>query len=202
MNKIAHILSWVISPIMVPTYAIFICLWCTALSLLPVSVRWNVVSMTWLITCLLPALAIVVLYWMKVVSGPGLNLRSDRFIPYSIVIACYLGEWWYLSNIHAPAWMRLFILAAAGAALTDVLVNIRWKISAHATAMGGLVALMFRIAISGHNTVTIWPYVLMSIILLGALCTARLILQRHTFGQVALGSLTGFLWVFLLTLIH
>ena len=104
-------------------------------------------------------------------------------------------------RIHAPMWMTMFMVGGAGAALLSCIVNIWWKISAHAAAIGGLLALMFRISIEGVNLHPILPWILGTMVLTGILCTSRLILNCHTFWQVVAGTANGFLWVFFLTMI-
>lgn len=200
MNRIAHILSWVFNPILIPTYAVFAALWLTQLAMLPAGVRWNVVSVTCLITCVLPAFAIMLMYWMKIVSDPGLNNRKERLIPYVLTIICYLACAWYLFTIHSPYWMWMFMVAGACTALISCIVNAWWKISAHAAAMAGFVAMLFRIAADGLGIVPMWPLIVCGILLWGALCSSRIILGRHTFWQVMAGSANGFLVVYLLTM--
>ncbi len=199
INKTAHIFSWVLSPVLIPTYAVFIALWVTTLSFLPAALRWNVVVMVWLITCMLPMLAIYVLYKLKIISHPGLNNRKERYIPYMVTAACYLGASWYLHGIHAPHWMWMFMVGGAVAAVLSCVVNIWWKISAHAAAMGGLLALLSRIALYGINVIDMWPVLSLAIILTGILCTSRILLQGHTLMQVVAGVVNGFFWVFILT---
>ena len=111
MNRIAHILSWVLSPILIPTYAVFAALWITPLAMLPADIRWNVVIVTALVTCVLPAFAIMLLYWMKIISDPGLNNRTERLAPYVLTILCYCACAWYLYSIHSPHWMWMFMVA-------------------------------------------------------------------------------------------
>ncbi len=102
MNKISHIISWVLSPVLIPTYAVFTSLWITTLAVLPGRLRINVVLMTFLLTSIVPMLAIILLYKMKLISHPGLNNRKERYIPYVITAICYLGAAWYMLRIHAP----------------------------------------------------------------------------------------------------
>ena len=110
MNKAAHIFSWILSPILVPTYGVILSLWVTVLCVLPLGVRWNVVIMTSLITAFLPALAIFLLYKFKAISDPGLNNRGERYVPYGITCVCYILATWYLVRIHAPQWMWMFMV--------------------------------------------------------------------------------------------
>lgn len=200
MNKAANIFSWVLSPILIPTYSVILSLWATVLSVLPLGIRWNVVLMTALITAFLPALAIFLLYKFKAISDPGLNKRGERFVPYGVTCVCYLLASWYLFRIHAPYWMAMFMVAGAVAALVCVTVNIWWKISAHMAALGGLVGLMFRIMSDGVGIVPMWIVISVGIFLLGILGSSRLLLERHTFWQVIAGTAVGFASVYLLTI--
>lgn len=202
MVKIAHFFSCILSPILMPTYAAFLCLWVTALSVLPLSLRWTVVGTVFLITCVVPALAIMLMYWMGIVSAPALNNRTERYIPYVITMLCYFGAAFYLHSIHAPMWMTMFMVGGGIVALLSCIVNIWWKISAHAAAMGGLTALTFRIAYDGVYVHPIMPWVLCAVVLCGVLGTSRIVLERHTFGQVMAGTANGFIWVYLLTMIE
>lgn len=199
MNKAAHIFSWILSPILVPTYGVILSLWVTVLCVLPLGVRWNVVIMTSLITAFLPALAIFLLYKFKAISDPGLNNRGERYVPYGITCVCYILATWYLVRIHAPQWMWMFMVGAATATLVCVTVNVWWKISAHMAALGGLVGLMFRIMTDGLGVVPMWGVTTCGILLLGILGTSRLLLERHTFWQVVAGTAVGFASVYLLT---
>lgn len=201
MDKISHIFSWVLSPVLIPTYAIFTVLWCTTLAVLPAGLRWNVVAMTWLLTCILPVIAIILLYKMKIISHPGLNNRRERYIPYVLTAVCYLGAAWYMFRIHAPSWMYMFMVGGAVAAVLSCVVNIWWKISAHLAAMGGYVALLFRIMADNTAVCDIRVLISVAIILTGILGSARIQLRCHTFWQVIAGAANGFLWVYLLTAI-
>lgn len=198
MNKAAHIFSWILSPILVPTYGVILSLWTTMLVMLPLGMRWNVVLMIALITAFLPALGIFLLYKFKVISDPGLNNRGERYIPYGMTCVCYALAAWYLARIHAPHWMWMFMVGAAVATVICVTVNIKWKISAHMAALGGLVGLMFRIMADGLGVVPMWGVITVGILLLGILGSSRLLLQRHTFWQVIAGTAVGFACVYLL----
>lgn len=200
MKLIAKYTSRILSPLLIPTYGAFMSLWLTGLCVLPVSVRWRVTSMVFAITCLLPMVAILSLWAMHKVSDLGLNNRSERPIPYTITVVCYLLTAFYLYTIHAPQWMWLFIVGGAGAAVVSFVVNFWWKISAHMAAIGGLVALSFRFVADNLAVIDMWPVVTIVILLAGLLGTSRIYLGCHTLAQVLAGAANGFLWVWLLTL--
>ena len=86
--------------------------------------------------------------------------------------------------------------------LINAVVNLKWKISAHAAAMGGLVAMLFRIATMHQSVVDLNIWISAVVVLAGAIMTARVYLQRHTLMQVIAGCANGFLCVWLLTMFY
>ncbi|WP_290099994.1 hypothetical protein [uncultured Muribaculum sp.] len=200
MRKIAHIVSWVLSPLLIPSYGMVMALWLTGLGVLPVWVRVRIAAIVWVLTCVLPMLAIFALWCLRVVTSFGLNNRKERPIPYLLTVACYLATAGYLYAIHAPQWLWLFMVAGAGAAVVSFIVNFWWKISAHMAAAAGLLAMAFRIASDKLSVIDMWPVMTVAILLLGLLGTCRMVLKCHTLGQVLAGTANGFLWVYLLTI--
>lgn len=202
MHKIARIFSNVLSPIFIPTYSVFMALWVSILSFLPIGTRWAVVAITFIITCFLPSAAIFILYKIGRISDPALNNRKERFIPYIITILCYIAAAIYMSRIHAPMWLIMFLFGGALAAFVSFIITFHWKISAHMAAIGGLIALAFRIANDHVNVIQMDYIIYLTILLAGILGSSRIILNRHTLGQVILGTINGFLCVYLITMIN
>lgn len=199
MKTVAHIVSWILSPLLIPVYGMIIAFWLTTLNVLPVGIKVQVIAVVWAFTCIAPMLVILALWRSHMVTSPGLNNRKERPIPYILTIVCYLATAYYLYAIHAPQWLWLFMIAGAGAAFVSLVVNFRWKISAHMAAAAGLLAMVFRIAADRVAVVDMWPVVTIGIMLLGLLGTSRIVLKCHTLGQVLAGAANGFLWVYLLT---
>lgn len=191
LTTISNILSAVFSPLLVPTYAFAIAMWTTRMSVLPERTRLISSLVVLAITALIPFSLILFMIRKGLASGPALESRSDRPIPYTVTIICYLFTAWCLWLL--PRWIPLFFIAAAIAALLGVLINIKWKISAHATSMGGLSAAMVFIGISSQSTVVYLPWLCGIILISGAVCSARLYLKRHSPGQVYAGWSLGFI---------
>ncbi len=200
MKKICTILSIIFSPLLVPTYGMMLTAFLTLLLFLPTGLLWTAIGITFVLTAVLPASTIALLYRAGVISDPGLNSRQERFIPYGVVILCYLGCAFFFYRASAPVWLPLFFSGAALATLINVIVNLRWKISAHAAGMGGLVALLLRVVVSHYALVDMTVWISVAIILSGMVMTARVYLERHTLGQVLAGFADGFLCVFLVSM--
>lgn len=199
INKILTILSRIISivfsPLMMPTYGALIVFMFSYLYFAPAASRLSVIAVTFAVSCMLPVIAIYLLYKLKRIGDPSLNNRSDRTIPYIICAACYAGLTFYYMRVHAPVWMSAFMCSAIFAVATCAIVNLRWKISGHMTGMGGLCALAFSLVYHGYNLwIDLWLPVIL-VIIAGFVGTARLILERHTLAQVTAGFFNGLAWV-------
>ncbi len=199
LEKISRFVSALFSPLLVPTYGMILALWTTMLCYVPLQSRLIVIVITAIFTYLLPLLAILSLIKIGHVSGFSLTNRKERLYPYIIVLLCYLGCAFYLSQSQAPEWIIMFMMGAAVAALISCVVNIWWKISIHSAAIAGIVALLVYIAIEEMNVSNIFPIIACSVLIWGIVGTSRLILKRHTFWQVIAGGINGFLCVYLLS---
>lgn len=201
MKRFSEIISAIFSPLLVPTYGMILVAHLTILSFLPSNLLWSAIGITFVITCLVPVSAIFALYKSGTITDPGLNERTERLIPYGIVILCYLGCAFFFYKASAPFWLPMFYAGAAVATLINTVVNRWWKISAHGAAMGGLVALVFRIIASHYALYNMNVWLSAVIIAAGLVMTARVYLGRHTLWQVIAGCANGFICVYLLSMI-
>lgn len=199
MKRISQLLSFIFSPLLVPTYGMMLASFLSVLAVLPLRVLWTTVAITFVITCLLPLTGILALYKSGMVKDPGLNARGERFIPYVLAMLCYLGCAFFLYRAAAPVWLSLFYVGGATAIAINTLVNIKWKISAHAAAVGGLVALLFRLAASHQAIYDMNVWISCGVIVAGMVMTARVYLGRHSLLQVLAGVANGFACVWFIS---
>lgn len=187
----AKVVSQLFTPLIVPTYATLIALWGTYMQVATPKARIMVLAAVFAFSFLVPLIVICFLKVTHVIKDTELNERHERPIPYSVATVCYLGLWIYLTNIHAPQWFCSFFLASAIAGIVNLIVTFKWKISGHATGMGGLVAFTFFVC---WRPLTFSGSPLFFLLAVGAaslVATARLTLERHTVMQIVAGFLTG-----------
>ena len=196
-NKIveygAHFFSALLSPMLMPTYGVFLVLWCSFLNANPVGDRVAALMVVFGITCILPIVFIALLHNFKVIRDKRLDDRAERSIPYVFAILCYVAAYFYLNHIHAPQWFSAFMAGGALACAVSFVVNLKWKISAHMAGMAGIVTLLFELH-SPTNRLEAFDlsWILwLSILLAGVLGSSRMVLGRHTLGQVLAGAVNG-----------
>lgn len=192
----ARFFSALFSPLLMATYGVALAMWLSFLCFLPLGSRLIVILETFLATAAIPIIAIFVLSRIKVIKDPFLNDKGDRTWPYIIETLCFIGMGVYFYYVNAPAWLSLFMLGGAVALIILTVVNHWWKISGHATGMGGLCAMLFFLMMSGNTVFSLQWEFMVAILIAGIVCSSRLILQRHTLLQVAAGFLNGFVCVY------
>lgn len=187
---LARFASAMLSPLLMPTYGVLIALWCSYLSAYDVGLRVTILLVVLGITCVLPMFFIV---------DKKLIERKERLWPFIFALVCYIAAAYYLySRVHAPMWMVMFCAGGALTVLVSAVVNMWWKISAHMAGMAGIVALIYNMHVQITEAFNLLWVMIVAVSLCGILGSARIILARHTLGQVIAGAINGFLCVTLL----
>lgn len=158
-----------------------------------VSVKMALLILLFVHTFLMPSIGIYILYRLKVVRSLEMDRLEDRRIPYLLSVIIYVAITAFFSlndNLSHLSEISL-ILASITFSLSMVsLISLYWKISAHAVGISGTVGAMIGIAIRYQESQLFYP-ILILILLMGFLISARLHLNAHTPMQVAAGSLLG-----------
>lgn len=192
MKQLATILSTIFHPLLMPTYGIAIALFTSYMRIFGDRLLGIIIIGVLLTTCVLPSLGIFILYKTGQISDFRLHNRTERTVPYIINFACYIACYLYLYRFGVPSWILSFIAGAIVSLIICLFINRYWKISAHMVAAGSMVTLVFLMSFS-HLMLTpyIFPLQIIIILLAGAIGSARILLNRHTLGQVAAGFALG-----------
>ena len=192
---VANFLTTVLSPLLMPTYGVFLALWVSVLCLLPYGTRVSVLLMCMGITCILPLIFLGVLRHFKLVKDLHVEVREQRLIPYLFTAMCYMVAAYYLYYSHSPQWFVMFMVGSAVTILVLALVNLKWQISAHMAGIGGIVALIYQLHDQGLSAFDLFWLLCIVVIIAGLLGSARLVLRRHDSWQVLAGVVVGFVCV-------
>ena len=203
MKYFARICSTVFHPLIVGTLGIFLSLYYSYMSMLGLEYILKITSVILILTIAIPSLGVLLLYKTKRITSVGLVNREERTLPYILFFVFYLAAtvflWW--SNLRGMQFG--FFVGGLIAIMVDVLVNRWWKISVHMTAIGAITGLIFVMSYMQYIMYAeVIPYLqVISILASGALGTSRILLRRHTIGQVCCGFINGFVWVFLASML-
>ncbi len=187
--KVAKIISAIFNPFVVPFLAFLVLFFCSYLSMLPLTYRLIVLGIVYAFTILLPMIAI---FFFRKINGWGFGAfrdRKKRFVPYLLTIICYVSCLVMMIRIGLPRYMTGIILATLMAMVICIVVNIKWKISEHMTAIGGVIGGLIAFSFLFNYNPTIW--LSLFILLAGVLGSARIILRHHTLPEVLTGFTVG-----------
>lgn len=195
MKSIAHIISTVFQPLLMPIYGVVLLFVYTYFRVAYVHQFWLILLPSLLFSFVVPGILIFLLYKMGVVSDLSLKVRKERFFPYLIALLSYSTMIFYYYRLGMPQWFLMLMSAPVAIMIIAILITLTWKISAHMFGAGGLVggAMAVSYFVEKSN-----PYFLfMGLFLLaGLIGTSRLILRRHTLAQVIAGFCLGFVLSF------
>jgi membrane-associated phospholipid phosphatase len=112
-------------------------------------------------------------------------------------ISYYLG---YLMLRQIPLFpiYQLFLVSSILVQTALLVITLRWKISAHTAAIGGLTGGFLALSFRYHENSGVSIALLFFIA--GMVATSRLILEKHNSAQVYCGFLLGFLIMSLIIL--
>ena len=188
-NKIltltARIMSVVFHPLLIPTIG-FLLLFNSGFyfSILPWNVKLYMLLVVFTSTCALPAISLFVLSINRKFDL-SMEKNTDRVLALLLsVVWCYVG-YFLLKRLPVFPVYNVFLIGSVLVQIALVPVSMRWKISTHMAAIGGLIGgvlgLSFRIL---EN-----PAQLLSVLILtaGLVGTSRLVLSKHTGSQVYAG---------------
>jgi hypothetical protein len=198
----AHIISDIFSPLLIPTYGMILAMWITPMRSLPEGNRIFATIMVAIITGAMPFAMLMALSRIGKVSDLAISNRAERFVPMSVAAVCYAAAGLLMTCYSAPIWLRMFFFGAAIATAIAVLITLRWKISAHTTALGGLGGMMLWCAVNGLADVSSMIVISSIFIISGLVATTRLLLCRHTFWQVVAGFFLGLIICYSAMYIH
>lgn len=162
-------------------------------------------------TFLLPGFGVALMKPLGLIQSLQMPDKMERTGPYIITGVFYL---WLFKNLfsgggHFPDLFSKCVLGATIGLFLAFLINIFTKISAHATGMGGMIAMLLLTAFTwqssglhlylpgGNLLLSLTAVVALGIVFAGAVGAARLALGAHTPADLYRGYGVGFVAVLL-----
>ena len=198
MKIIAHLISFLFHPVLVPTYAVLFVIWCNPFKFgyvfkdghLFTADALFITRTAVLYSILYPLFTLSLMKGLGFVDSYQVKTREERILIYISTIF-YFG--WTFFVFYQSSYHEIMsdIMLGSTIALSAALVftALYHKISAHAIGMGGLLAIIFYA--SSVSVYDISSYIMLAIFLAGIVGTARLLLKAHTPEEVYMGYVVG-----------
>lgn len=189
-TRLSRALSWLLHPFVVPLYVLgFMLLTDGFLSRLPASIKSYLAWIVVLYAAIVPMLSIAFMRGLGLIKNLGLHSQRSRLLPLLVGAISYVLCAITLSDVAVATIIRKFVLAAACCEVLALIVTPFWKISLHLICMGGVTAVFTLLSVAGAGQ-HFWALVA-TILLSGALASARLHLGAHNPSQIAVGYFGG-----------
>ena len=156
-------------------------------------------------TFLIPAFAIFMMWRLKLISSLHMSDKQDRIGPFIATGVFYL--WVFRSVMEDSNIPTAFIIAVLGTTMglfICFLINLFFKISLHATGMGGLIGMVLiimwlysygsftlHLPFVGASEISINFVLILCILLAGIVGSSRLFLKAHTPRELYAGFALG-----------
>jgi membrane-associated phospholipid phosphatase len=191
MHKTQQIISAILNPLTLPFFGTVLLMHFGVFRDLPTNYLLYVEGVVLLNMCLIPAVGIWLLLKTGHVSDLDVSNRKQRIFPYLIVVLSSCSACFLLYRAQLPFWVIKLYMGSIFATVLAFFITLKWKISAHTTAYGCLIAAAILVSLR----MSLFPEWLLAIlILLGGLqASSRLYLRAHTVGQVTSGFVLGML---------
>ena len=203
VKYIAHLLSYVLHPLFIPTYFFLFLMQVLPFEFVGITewqLKMRLFSVAWL-TAFFPAFAVFLLWRLKLSDSIFLRTQKERIIPYVITMFFY---WWmyYLSRNFSdqPIALKFFYLGIFVASAIGMTVNNLMKVSLHAMGIAGLTTAVILVSVFYPVNNAVW--VLLAVLLTALVISARLVVSDHTKKELIVGLFIGvftqvaaYLWV-------
>ncbi|MBN3584440.1 PA-phosphatase [Algoriphagus aestuarii] len=201
---IALFVSVVFQPLLVPTLVFGLVLFLVPeASSIPEVIKGRIFLLIVLSTLVIPMVTIFGLRLSGTLKSIHMVEIKDRVIPFVVTTIYFLLTTYFLhdkTELDPILWQVLAVISLSIVGLT--LVTFFWKMSAHMTGMGGLIATVVVLNLHFMNFRALYP-LLGAVLLSGIVATSRLHLHAHKPLEIYVGLVYGFIVCFLgFTLIY
>ncbi|MCL3779915.1 phosphatase PAP2 family protein [Prolixibacteraceae bacterium JC049] len=184
-KKVAHIISIIFHPFLIPSLGFFLLMKSTGyMAFIPPKYKQLILLITFFTTCVLPILTLAVMsIWSK--FSMSMTTARERLFPLLLTACFYYLGYTMLGRIPVSGIFRIYLLAAMMVILLTLMISTFWKISLHMAGIGGLLgailALAFRFAL---NPIAV---IIGMIVACGLVGFSRIYLEKHNPAQVYTG---------------
>jgi hypothetical protein len=192
LKAIAKIVSYIFHPLFIPTYIFF---WLLLrfpfefAGITPFTLFARKITVFWM-TAFFPAFSVFLLWRLKFIDSIFLKTQKDRIVPYIISMIFYWWMWYLSRNFtDQPGALRFFFLGVFFATIIAMMLNNFFKISMHATGVGG--AIIFAVLTCFYYQTYLGADLSLIFFITGLVCTARFITSDHNNLEVYSGLIVG-----------
>ena len=198
VRKLALLLSVIFQPLLMPSLVFGLLFFgVPQATSLPEAFKVRIFYLIVSSTLLIPMILMLGLRWSGYVKSLHFEEKSDRRIPFLVVTLFYVLTTYFLkekTELDPILWQGMAVITTAVALLTAV--TSFWKMSAHLTGIGGVLAVVGILGLF-FPSLTVAYLLVATLVLGGIVASSRLYLDAHHPAEVYVGLLVGFVtcWI-------
>lgn len=201
MKKLAPFISYLFHPLIMPSLGLLIILNSGSyLSLHEPAAKRAIVFVMALGTLIFPLMMMPVLQYRNLVIKNGQEAtRTEKLIPLAIILVLYIITFVYFKRLPLYKVIHAYVLSVCLTLFLAVLLKLRFRISIHAAAMGGITGLI--IALIYLYQTPLQGFLMLSILAGGLSGSSRLVMGDY-WGGILGGFFLGFAMVLITILVY
>ena len=201
MKKIANVVSYLFHPLIMPTLGLLLILNSgTYVSLLDPSIKRAILFVMALGTLIFPLIMVPIFYYRNLVTNLQESRREERLIPQLIILILYIITFVYFVRLPLSSVIHAYMLSVAATLFLVLLLNIKFNVSFHMAALGGLSGLI--VALIALYESPLQGVLIISLLAGGLTGSARLAIGAQRWGEVLSGYFIGLAMVLLTLLFY
>ncbi|MEG1999254.1 MAG: hypothetical protein RR015_04495, partial [Bacteroidales bacterium] len=126
MKKAAEIVSYILSPVMMPFYGFITIIYCTYLSALPLSFIVLILGIILVFTALIPSISLIWLHQIGAISNIDNPHKEERVRPYLFSLMGYIICIYFLIRMSFPIWMISLLIGGIVILIFMLIINKWW----------------------------------------------------------------------------
>jgi len=201
MKKAAQFISYLFHPLVMPSVGLLIILNSgTYLSLLDPAAKRAIMFVMALGTLIFPLIMLPVLQYRSLVMKNGqAATKGEQLVPQIIILILYIITFVYFKRLPLSQVIHAYVLSVTGTFFIVLVLNLRFRVSIHTAALGGLTGLIFALIFLYETPL---QGLLMLTLFAGGITGSSRLVQGEHWGGVLGGFLLGLAVVLLTILVY
>nr|WP_245189531.1 PA-phosphatase [Lunatimonas salinarum] len=163
----------------------------------PASAKWSMLLLVVLTTFVVPLISMVGMRLTYSIDSFHLPDRKQRVIPFGLVTVFYgMTAAFFYFRLNVDQLIKHTLVLVTFCLVMLTVITLFWKISAHATALSGVLAILC-VMMMRYDAGSLFYPLLAGILAVGAVGSARLALNVHRPAEILGGFLLGFVTCFM-----
>jgi hypothetical protein len=201
MRKAAPVISYIFHPLIMPTLGLLLMLNSgTYLSLLDPAAKRAILFVMALGTFVFPLMIIPIIYYRNQVSHLQRITREEKLIPQLIILVLYIITFLYFIRLPLNRVIHAYALSVTVTLFLTVVLNLKFSICYHTTALGGLTGLIIALILLFESQLQ--GVLILALLAAGITGSARIALSLQKARAIYSGYILGFTVVLITLLVY